>query len=83
MKALETTFDNLIGCNYTLYSVKYSELRDLVRGWYDGYNLKEFDNKYVGERYEIDFKVIRKSGLLTNLFYAQKKITQRIILAGD
>jgi len=83
MKILETTFDDLMNCNYTLYSVKYFELRDLVRSWYDGYNLKDFDNRYTGNpRYDVDFKVMRKSGLLTNLFYAYKEGNKFYLLDG-
>jgi hypothetical protein len=83
MKKLETTFDDLLGCNYSLYSVRYSELMDTVKSWYDGYNLKEFDNRFTGNpRYEVDFKVMRKSGLLTNLFYAYKEEDKFYLLDG-
>jgi hypothetical protein len=83
MKKLETTFDDLLNCKYSLYSVKYSELRDIVKSWYDGYNLKDFDNRYTSNpRYDIDFKVMRKSGLLTNLFYAYKEDNKFYLLDG-
>lgn len=82
MTLLETAFDGLLNCKYSLYSAKYSELKTTVNSWYIDYDLKEFDQRYVQDRYLVDFKVIKKSGLLTNLFYAYKENDKFYLLDG-
>jgi hypothetical protein len=83
MVKLETNFDDLLGCNYSLYSAKHSDLKKEVESWYKDVNLKDFNNKAIDNlRYNIDYKVIRKAGLLSNLFYAYKENDKFYLLDG-
>lgn len=82
MIALETTHDELLKCNYTLYSVKFLELQTLVKSWYTEYDLSEFDNQYINERFEVDSKVERKAALISNFFYAYKEGDKFYLLDG-
>lgn len=83
MKLLETNFDEILQCNYNLYSCSYLELQTNIRENYKEYNLKEFDQRHTSNSgCDVDLYLMKQSGLLSNLFYTHKNADKLILLDG-
>jgi hypothetical protein len=62
--------------------VNFYELQSTVKSWYKDYDLKDFNEKEETKRNSLDLKVIQKSGITTNLFYAYKEDDKFYLLDG-
>lgn len=77
---IDSGFDEIIGSNYDLYKCDYSELKTVVKGWYDGIDLSKFDsrnNRDIPEKIES-----KKSGVLCNLFFGYVENDKSYLIDG-
>jgi len=86
MKLLEKNYDNILKCDFELHSVNLFELRDLVKSWYKEEDLNTFDSrlKYVDDitKDNVEVKLCKQSGVLSNLFYAYREGDRYYLLDG-
>ena len=85
MKKIDSGYDKLLGTHYELFKVKYSDLKALAKSWYDkDINFREFDERFIwDENEEIDRLLeMKKSGLLSNYFYAYKEGDKYYLMDG-
>lgn len=86
MKLLEQNFDNILKCDFELYSINFFELRNLAKSWYKEEDLTAFDNRlqYVNDvdKVDVGVKLCKQSGVLSNLFYAYKEGNRYYLLDG-
>lgn len=87
MIELEKSFDTILDCNYTLYSISYKDLREKVKARYNNYNLKSFDNRNNQSnsnlvREDEGLQLIKRSGIVSNMFYAYMDNNEFFLLDG-
>lgn len=83
MKLIDTGYDELLNSNYELYSVKFNDLKTLVKSWYGDINFREFDERqFIESRDERDILECKKSGIVSNLFFAYKNNDKYYLLDG-
>jgi hypothetical protein len=83
MRKVDTSYDVILGVNYTLHAIRLSELKTLAKSWYGDFDLKAFDtrdgNKYKDEASIIQMKL---SGVVSNYFYAYQEDDEFYLLDG-
>lgn len=83
MLKIDSSSDTIIGAQYDLYRIKFSELKALVLSWYKDVDLKEFDNRKIrGKNDEKEVVEMKKSGLVCNLFFAYQEGDKSYLLDG-
>jgi len=73
MLKIDEGFDEIIKCNYELYSVKLFELKELAKSWYKDINFNDFDNRFIGDNDSNKLIQMKKTGILCNYFFAYKE----------
>ena len=85
MKLVDSEYDDLLKSNYELYSVRFSELKDTVKSWYKGQDLKDFDDRTKHEwtyRDDSEYFIAKVSGIASNHFYAYKEGDKYYLMDG-
>jgi len=82
MKLIDSGYDDLVNSNYNLYSIKFNDLKVMVKSWYPGINFREFDERDVEYGRDIPITEVKKSGLISNLFFAYKDGSKHYLLDG-
>lgn len=82
MKKIDSSTETILGVTYDLYSVQLSELKSIAKSWYEGVDLKKFDDRFIRERDSVDLTEMKKSGLVCNLFYAYQEGDKTFLLDG-
>lgn len=84
MKKIDEGYDNLLKSNYELYSLPLSELKQMARSWYDGIDLKQYDNRnnYNYESQECNLSLIKHAGIVTNYFFAYRENEKYYLMDG-
>lgn len=80
MKEIDSGYDDVLNVNYILYSIKYNDLKELVKSWYPDTIFRAFDEQYT--RDEQSLIEGKKSGLVCNLFFAYKDGDTMYLLDG-
>jgi len=82
MKIIDNGYDDLLNTNYILYSVKYQDLKEIVRSWYGDINFREFDERDIRYNHDIPINTTKQSGLICNLFFAYLEGDKYYLLDG-
>ena len=82
MKIIDIDYDNILNVEYELHKGNLSELKTIATEWYKDIDLTKFDNRFLCESDEDNFINMKKSGLVSNLFFAYKEGDKTYLLDG-
>ena len=86
MKKIDTAYDEVLKSNYDLYKVKLSDLKEIAKSWYEGFDLKEFDKRcdhQVGIENDAEkHSFIQAAGVTSNYFFAYKEDDKHYLMDG-
>jgi hypothetical protein len=68
VKTVEKGYDSLLKANYDLVALQLSELKELAKSWYENIDFSNFDNRKENKRYEEEYVVMKRAGLMSNFF---------------
>lgn len=85
MKLIDKQFDNILKVDYELYSLNFSELKELAKSWYGEIDFRQFNEDGKREKEYVDeeeLNVVKKTGVFCNYFFAYKEEGKYYLLDG-
>lgn len=79
---IDTEFDKFLNVEYDLIKFTYKELQSTAKEWYKGIDLDKFDNRIKRPEDNVDYLVMKYSGLISNYFYAYEEDGKFYLLDG-
>lgn len=83
MKLIDSGYDKVIGSEYELHTTTLGDLRKTAKSWYSkGTDFSKFDNRSPRGSDEPNLVEMKKSGLISNFFFAYRSDKKHYLLDG-